>query len=303
MDAMPPSSRSRAESKKKVNIKFSISSSGKKKIVGPFGKALRLADAVGTFAIVLILPEDINITSGSPKHHRGFLDIYLSQFSRSYLADLTEYQRILKQRNTLLKKLRRIGGVETRQLDIWDEAMVGPAFRIMAARNSFIDEIRPKVIEISRLISGGKDTVEIAYRPRLALTEGAISAVSFLKKERDREIRMGASLHGPHRDIIEIRANGEPVREFGSMGQKKTVMLAMKLAALNALSAHRGEPAILILDEAFAVLDSDRERHLFELLSGGGQVFLASAVATELDGRNDIKAFEVRGGSVLERSG
>ena len=247
------------------------------------------------------MPEDVNITSGSPKHHRAFLDIYLSQFSRSYLTDLTEYQRILKQRNTLLKKLRRTGSVEARQLDVWDESMVAPAFRIMAARNGFIDEIGAKVIELSHLISGGQDTVEIAYKPRLALADGANSAVSFLKKERDREIRMGASIHGPHRDIIEIKANGEPVREFGSMGQKKTVMLAMKLAALSALTAHRGEPAILILDEAFAVLDNARERQLFELLSGSGQVFLASAVAMKLYSRNDIKVFEVRDGSVLER--
>jgi DNA replication and repair protein RecF len=277
---------------------------------------MRLADAVGTFAIVFILPEDINITSGSPKHHRSFLDIYLSQISRSYLTDLTEYQRVLKQRNALLKKLRGTGRVESKstrssgQLDVWDEAIIGPAFRIMAARKIFIDEIRPKVLEISRLISGGADIVEIAYRPRLEFEEtaGIESGKSQLRKERERDLRMGASLLGPHRDIIEIRSNGELVREYGSMGQKKTVMLAMKMAALGALSEHRGEPAILVLDEAFAVLDSQREKHLLGLLSDGGfagscgQVFLASAVATALDGRTDVKVFEVRAGTVNERA-
>ncbi len=200
--------------------------------------------------------------------------------------------------------MRGTGRFESRQLDVWDEAMVGPAFRIMAARNLFIDEIRPRVLEISRLVSGGADEIEIAYRPRLTFDKatGEGSGVAVLRMERERDVRMGASLFGPHRDIIEILANGEPVREFGSMGQETTVMLAMKLAALGALSDHRGEPAILVLDEAFAVLDSDRERHLLGLLSGGGQVFLASAVPTALDAADNVKVFEVRAGEIMERA-
>jgi DNA replication and repair protein RecF len=180
----------------------------------------------------------------------------------------------------------------------------------MAARKEFIDEIRPRVTEISSLISSGADLIEISYKPRLAVI-GPRDMISFLKKERERDIKMGATLYGPHRDIIDIVANQTPIKEFGSMGQKKTVMLAMKIAALGALSAHRGEPAILILDEAFAVLDNQRERRLLELLSGrqdstltsGGQVFLATAVATELDARNDVKIFEVKAGSAMEKTG
>lgn len=195
-------------------------------------------------------------------------------------------------------------------MDVWDEGMVGPVCRIMAARKEFIDEIRPRVTEISSLISSGADLIEISYKPRLAVI-GPRDMISFLKKERERDIKMGATLYGPHRDIIDIVANQTPIKEFGSMGQKKTVMLAMKIAALGALSAHRGEPAILILDEAFAVLDNQRERRLLELLSGrqdstltsGGQVFLATAVATELDARNDVKIFEVKAGSAMEKTG
>jgi DNA replication and repair protein RecF len=251
---------------------------------------MRVADAVGAFAIVIILPEDINITSGSPRYHRNFLDIYLSQISRRYLADLMEYQRILKQRNALLKKLKGSNSVDSKadgqakQLDIWDQALVVPALKIMAARNSFMEEIKPAVAEISSSISGGADIVDIAYRPRLMprVDSDIHSAVAILRKERRREVKMGSTLLGPHRDIIDLSITGNPVRSYGSMGQKKTVMIAMKLAALKIVSAHRGEPAILVLDEAFAVLDKERESLLLGKLSGGGQVFLASAVPTDL---------------------
>jgi DNA replication and repair protein RecF len=275
-------------------------------VIGAFGKAMRAADAVGTFAIVFILPEDINITSGSPRYHRNFLDIYLSQFSRAYLADLMDYQRVLKQRNALLKKLKTGKAIDMRQLDVWDDALIGPAFSIMAARANFISEIRPRVADVSRLISRGHDTVDIAYHPRLGIDheKGTDGAAMTLRQERDRDVRMGATMLGPHRDVIDITVNNGAVREFGSMGQKKTVMVAMKLAAREAISAHRGEPAILVLDEAFAVLDREREGLLLGLLSGGsesmtaGQVFLASAVPTGLDDLADVRVFRIEDGEI-----
>ena len=271
--------------------------------MGPFGKALRVADAVGTFAIVFILPEDINITSGSPKYHRNYLDIYLSQFSRSYLGDLMEYQRILKQRNALLKKLKSSASGDTRQLDVWDEAIIAPALRIMAARKRFIEEVKPQASEISRQISGGADTVDIDYQPRISLEalSAETEALSLLRKERTRDIKMGASLFGPHRDLIGITINGEILRSFGSMGQRKTVMIAMKLAALKILSQHRGEQAILVLDEAFAVLDGERERNLLGLLSDCGQVFLASAVPTTLDAAENAHLYELSASTLTRR--
>jgi DNA replication and repair protein RecF len=259
---------------------------------------------VGTFAIVFVLPEDINLTSGSARHHRSFLDIYLSQFSPKYLSDLMVYHRVLRQRNALLKKLKKGDHSEKQQhLDIWDESLLKPALAIMAARAAFIREISPRAKEFARKISVTDDTVEISYIPSMKtadLTDAkAVSLV--LKKERTRDIRMAATVIGPHRDLIEIKLGGEPLRNFGSLGQKKSVMIALKLAAFSILSERRGEPAILIMDEAFATLDKNRSEALLGLLAGLGQVFLASTSISDFSGFSDSRIYDIISGSVIER--
>jgi DNA replication and repair protein RecF len=254
-------------------------------------------------AMVFILPEDINITSGSPKYHRNFLDIYLSQFSKQYLLNLIEYQKVLKQRNALLKRLKSgDSSASTKHLDAWDNNLVGPIIRIVGARAKFISEIASHVTEISSRISGGLDLVEVKYRPRLSFSDPAdkMAAIEAIRAERNREIRMGASILGPHRDTMEVTINGTSLECFGSMGQRKTVMIAMKLAALKTLSEHRGEQAILVLDEAFAALDKNRSSLLLDLLSGIGQVFLASASKDDISYQGIAKTFEICNGIVKE---
>jgi DNA replication and repair protein RecF len=268
--------------------------------VGAFGQALRVSDAVGTFAMVFILPDDINITSGSPKHHRNFLDIYLSQLSHKYLLDLMEYHRILKQRNALLRKLKS-GTEDIRHLDSWDRSLAGPALRIMAARAAFLKEIMPGISELSAKLTGMIGTVSVSYHPRMEISDFSDmkEVLAALKIERSRDLKLGATFSGPHRDMMDISLGGKSLRNFGSLGQKKCAMIALKLAAFQALSTHRGEPAILILDEPFAALDSSRLKALLEMLSDFGQVFLASAVATDLD--NCVSIYYVDSGRVNKR--
>jgi DNA replication and repair protein RecF len=286
--------------KKKVNLKFAISRGGMKRIVGEFGKALRVSDAVGMFAVVFILPDDVNITSGSPKHHRNFLDIYLSQLSHKYLLDLMEYQKVLKQRNALLRKLKN-GSENIRHLDSWDANLVGPALRIMAARSLFLEEIKPLIAEISVELLGPSEELRISYRPRMELDDFSDSkgGLAILNRERARDLKLGATFCGPHRDLMDLSFGGKPLRNYGSLGQKKCAMIALKLAAFRTLSRHRGEEAILVLDEAFAALDNNRLEALLCLLSEYGQVFLASAVTSGLERR--VKIFDVDSGRVSER--
>ncbi len=263
---------------------------------------MKVSDAVGTFAMVFILPEDLNLTSSSPRYHRSFMDIYLSQFSKTYLFDLMEYQRILKQRNALLKTMKdgekKSGAAE---LDAWDNNLVPAALKIMAARTKFLQEIESNVERIVWELSGSREKVKIGYRPRIEVDNaGDLSAaLSFFQQFRIRDKKYGTTVAGPHRDTIEILMNRRPLKEFGSLGQKKTVMIAMKLAALDVMSAHLRENAILVLDEAFAEFDTGRTKSLLDLLSGKGQVFLASADEKGLsDVYDDIRVFEVEDGRV-----
>lgn len=263
-----------------------------------------MSDAVGTFAMVFILPEDINLTSGSPRYHRSFLDIYLSQFSKSYLRDLMEYQRILKQRNALLKSMKegekKSGAAE---LDAWDNNLLPPALKIMTSRLNFLREIEDLVGETVSGLSGSREKVELSYVPSIAVKEfgDAEAALDIFRQFRVRDKRYGTTVAGPHRDTIEIAMNGRPLREFGSLGQKKTVMIAMKLAAWEVISRHLRDRAIIILDEAFAEFDRGRTKALLNLLSSGGQVFLASADEKDLVRFYDnLKIFRVSDGTVKE---
>ncbi len=250
--------------------------------------------------MVFILPDDINITSGSPRYHRSFLDIYLSQLSHKYLLDLMEYQRALKQRNALLRKLKT-GKEDIHHLDTWDQSLVVPALRIMAARTAFLESLNPAILEISAKLLGPDELLFVSYRPRMEIsnfgdTKGALAAMA---DERSRDLKLGATYCGPHRDMLEISLGQKPIRNFGSLGQKKCAMMALKLAAFQALSKHRGEPAILVLDEAFAALDNIRLKSLLGLLSGLGQVFLASAASADFD--HDVRLYDVDMGRVTRR--
>jgi DNA replication and repair protein RecF len=255
--------------------------------------------------MVFILPEDLNLTSSSPRYHRSFMDIYLSQFSKTYLFDLMEYQRILKQRNALLKTMKdgekKSGAAE---LDAWDNNLIPAALKIMAARTKFLREIESNVERIVWELSGSREKVKIAYRPSIEVDNPADlpAALNFFQQFRVRDKKYGTTVAGPHRDIIEILMNRKPLKEFGSLGQKKTVMIAMKLAALGVMSAHLKDNAILVLDEAFAEFDTGRTKSLLDLLSGRGQVFLASADEKGLsDIYDDILIFEVEEGKVTGR--
>ncbi len=265
---------------------------------------MRVSDAVGTFAVVFIMSEDINLTSGSPGHHRNFMDIYLSQFSPGYLRNLIEYQKILKQRNALIKKSR---GKEDKefflQLDIWDRSLMEWGLKVMRSRSEFVAEISPIVTELALKLSDSTEPVEISYRPKMepdgfSDVEGAIE---IFRRDRDRDLRLGTTVTGPHRDLIEILIDNKPLRQFGSLGQRKSVMIAMKLAAFEVLSKHRKDRAILVLDEAFAEFDNRRAESLLSLLSGVGQVFLASAGGDGINYGDQVKIFDLAAGRITER--
>ena len=231
------------------------------------------------------------------------MDVYLSQQSRSYLSMLIEYQKTLKQRNSLLKKIRAdYKSADIGHLDIWDDKYLELSLDLMRARRGYIESLAPRVSELSRHLSSNLESAKIKYSPRLMIPDGASrpQALEVLRSHRQADIKTGVTHFGPHRDLIDIFVNHQPLRPYGSMGQKKTAMIAMKLAALEKLSESRNESAILILDEAFAQLDNNRSQALLSLLSGYGQVFLASAAEPPVDGK--AAKFEISNGAIKGRS-
>lgn len=203
--------------------------------------------------------------------------MYISQANRAYLDCLLSYQKTLTQRNRLLKEITRENS-DKRQLDAWDELLVEDGAKIIAARKIFIDSIAETTGGFYKEFDDNS-LLRIAYVPKIAPDETDIKAAisKLLETYRPRELRAGVTLVGPHRDRLEINLNDRPIRHYGSRGQKRCAMIALKLGAAEFLSQTDSGDVILILDEAFAELDQHKSRALLEILAGKRQVFMATA--------------------------
>lgn len=262
-------------------------------------RTIKQNELVGAAAAVFVLPEDIELTAGPSSYHRQFLDLYISQFSRRYLDDLIAYRKVLLQRNKLLKDISRSpDGVS--QLAAWDNLLIEHGTRITNERQDFVRSIADTA---QRYYSHFDKSFEliIQYKPKIEAIQTDVKAAleSQLDIYRTREIRAGLTLIGPHRDRLEMDLNGKSARHYGSRGQKRCVMLAMKLAAADLLSEIKGEKVILILDEIFAELDNVKSVALMEALAGYGQVFMATAGEYDFHDM-PVKKFYVNDGKIKE---
>lgn len=226
---------------------------------------------------MFIFPEDIDLTAGPSTCHRQFFDLYISQTNRGYIDSLISYQKTLIQRNRLLKEIARDNS-DKRQLDAWDELLIEDGAKIIAARKVFVDSIAEITQTFYKRFDAGS-LLRIAYMPKIAPDETDIRSAlaKLINTYRQRELKAGVTFVGPHRDKLEINLNDRPIRHYGSRGQKRCAMIALKLGAADFLSQTDSGDVILILDEAFAELDQTKSQALMEILAGKRQVFMATA--------------------------
>lgn len=240
-------------------------------------RVIKQNELVGALPAVFILPEDIELTAGPASYQRQFLDLYISQYSKSYLDDLMAYRKTLQQRNKLLKDLEKSPRNKP-QLEAWDELLIRHAAGVIKERATFVEAIaEPAHAYYEAFESSGE--LELAYRPRVEIINKDINAAlaNELENYRERELRAGLTLVGPHRDRLRINLNSRPVRHYSSRGQKRCAMLAIKLATAEYLALAKGREAALILDEVFAELDKHKSEALMNALTGQKQVFIATA--------------------------
>jgi len=254
---------------------------------------------VGTAPAVFILPEDIELSAGPASYHRQFLDLYISQFSRRYLDDLISYRKVLLQRNKLLKDISRSPN-SLSQLAAWDNLLIEHGTRITTERMNFVQSIS----DTARMYYDRFDKsseLALQYKPKIEEDRTDIKAAleDQLNSYRQREIRAGLTLVGPHRDRLEMDLNGKSARHYGSRGQKRCVMLAMKLAVADLISRLKEEKVMLILDEVFSELDNIKNLALMKALSGYKQVFMATAGEFDFKGL-PVKKFHVKEGKIKE---
>lgn len=232
----------------------------------------RLADHVGRYPVVMITPYDGQLVTEGSEIRRRFLDGLIAQFDKSYLESLIRYNRALAQRNTLLKRMAEQGGGLEAHFEPWNDQLIACAGAIHTARSAFMSELSPLLASHYAGISSGPEQVSLEYRS--ALNASTMEALLSEAWPRDRQAQHTTA--GVHKDDLHFTINGHPLKRFGSQGQQKTYLIALKLAQFQLTAERCGSRPILLLDDIFDKIDPQRMRHLLRLLSGHrfGQVLI-----------------------------
>jgi DNA replication and repair protein RecF len=251
----------------------------------------RARDVLGVLRTVLFAPEDLAIVKGDPSGRRTYLDELLVARSPRYAAVHSDYDRVLKQRNALLKSsghARRTGS-SLGTLDVWDSHLATAGAAVLAGRHELIAALRPLVDKAYSFLSRGGGPTLLEYRTSLGddvaettdreLLEAALAAS--LAAVRDKELERGITLVGPHRDDLVLSLGELPAKGYASHGESWSFALALRLAAYDLLRSDGGEP-VLVLDDVFAELDAMRRESLAELVAPAEQVLITAAVAEDV---------------------
>ena len=222
----------------------------------PIKKAREL---FGIVNLVFFSPEDLNIIKNGPGERRRFLDLELCQLDQIYLTDLAGYNRIVNQRNRLLKDLFMNPSLKE-TLDIWDMQMVQYGQKIIFKREQFVRELNEVIQDIHKNLSGGEEHLEVLYEP-------SVEAEKFeetLKRNRDKDTKMKMTSQGPHRDDLCFKVNGIDIRKYGSQGQQRTAALSLKLSEIYLVKEKIKDTPVLLLDDVLSELDSNRQTYLLD---------------------------------------
>jgi DNA replication and repair protein RecF len=238
----------------------------------------RLGDLLGNFLLTAFAPEDLDLVRGGPQERRRFLDVLLCQLDPSSLEVLRRYRTALRQRNAALRWNLR--GEEEALLDAYEATLAEAGGEIVFRRREWVGKLAPKAADFHGEIGGGAEALALSLSGKQETPESpsslAETMVDKLRESRLRDRENGLTSIGPHRDDLLVLLDQKPARDFASQGQKRSVALALKLAAANLLEETSGMPPILILDDVFAELDPGRRERLGALVAGRGQAFIAT---------------------------
>lgn len=263
------------------------------------GQKCTLADYLGGISVLAYSASRLEVLRGGPEERRRFLDRGIAALHPRYMADLGRYNRSLRQRNALLQDIRK-GRAPSKALDPWDEELVSSALPIISSRQAYVSELRQAHGKVVAAHAYHIDDVEMNYRPNSAPGERAEAELARARELRPREIKLGHSLIGPHRDDVEFRWQHRPVHEVLSGGELKMTLLFLKFAKLTLHSERHREPPIFLLDDLDAELDLGITARLVGYLTGVTQLFATSAKPSILEclGLRDFRIFRLKAGAV-----
>ena len=257
----------------------------------------KASDLFGILNIVFFSPEDLNIIKDGPAERRRFLDLELCQLDKIYLSDLTAYNKVLKQRNSLLKDMIYRPDLKD-TLPIWDEQLVEYGKRIIRRRQSFIEELYEIVQEIHGNLSGKRELLTLKYEPNVESI--FFQDELFRASERDRKLCQTSV--GPHRDDISFMLGDIDIRKFGSQGQQRTAALSLKLSEIELVKKSIGDTPVLLLDDVLSELDSNRQNYLLNSIHDIQTIITCTGLDEFVKNKFQIhRIFQVTDGDVALR--
>lgn len=256
----------------------------------------RAVDLFGILNIVFFSPEDLNIIKNGPSERRRFIDMELSQLDKIYLDCLINYNKVVNQRNSLLKEYAFSGREDIiSSLDIWDMQLVKYGNDVIKSREKFVKEINDLVKSIHTKLSGDREQLEIIYEPCVKEQDFE----SELVRVRDRDLKFKCTNIGPHKDDMCFLINGMDVRKYGSQGQQRTAALSLKLAEIELVKQIIHDTPVLFLDDVLSELDSRRQNFLLDSIGNIQTMITCTGLDEFINNRFSInKIFKVVNGTV-----
>lgn len=257
----------------------------------------KISELLGVLNVIYFFPDDLKLIKESPSERRKFMDMDICQASKSYFYLLQRYERILNQRNKLIKQTRSIETLKD-SIFIWNEQLAETASKIILSRIKFINRLAPKVANCHRYLTGSSETLELSYAGIVGESSEEIKGRLLADYEAtlEKDFELGYTTIGPHRDDLKITLSGIDLRTFGSQGQQRTASLSLKLAEIETFKHETNETPILLLDDVLSELDEMRQQKLMEIASKLQTVLTCTSFPFSVK----CKKYTIKNGQIIE---
>ena len=272
-----------------VRIDMHLRKNKSKGIAVDGNKLKKAADLLGLCNVVLFSPEDLSIIKDGPSERRRFVDMELCQLDSFYLYNLNNYNKIVNQRNKLLKDMIMNSSLQE-TLSIWDMQLVSFGSKMIERRILFVEQLNEIIYEIHKRLTGGREEIKIVYEPNVSIEDFE----SRLKGSQMRDIKAKITSVGPHRDDFCFMVDGIDIRRYGSQGQQRTAALSLKLAEIELVKKITGDTPILLLDDVLSELDCKRQNQLLGSIGEIQTIITCTGMEEFVNNRFEIdKIFKV----------
>ncbi len=258
-------------------------------------KIKKAAQLLGLLNVVFFSPEDLSIIKNGPAERRRFVDMELCQLDQFYLYNLNNYNKIVNQRNKLLKDMYFNPSLRD-TLNIWDSQLISFGSKIIERRQLFVEQLNEIILEIHRKLSGGRENLVIQYEPDVLIDE--YEKKMSLNQERDVKLKQTST--GPHRDDFSFVVEDIDIRKFGSQGQQRTAALSLKLSEIELVKKMTRDNPVLLLDDVLSELDSNRQNYLLSTIGDIQTIITCTGLDEFVNNRFEIdKVFHIESGKII----